>query len=85
MVLLPLAKEVMSGYGNLPVLVSTLKAECQESVILKHGFKSVDYSLLNDDNLWYLRQLELDSSEDKERYIRAVGQVVNGDHIPVFK
>lgn len=55
MVLLPLAKEVMSSYGNVPIHVVDLREECQQKVVQLHGFKAVDYTLLNDDNLWYLR------------------------------
>lgn len=84
MVLLPLAKEVLFGYGNLPVLVSDLQTECEAKVIGNFGFKAVDYSRLNDDNLWYVRQLELENSQIKSWYLRCLEPVKDGDHIPVF-
>ena len=49
----------MSSFGNVPVLVRDLKAECQQKVVGDFGFKRVDYDFLNDDNSWYVRQLEL--------------------------
>jgi hypothetical protein len=57
-ILIPLAKEVLTSFGNVPVLVEDLKRECQEKVVGTFGFKKVDYSQLNDDNLWYIRQME---------------------------
>ena len=55
MVLLPIAKEVMASYGNIPVLVDSLMAECEREVIGRFGFKQVDYSRLENDNLWYIK------------------------------
>ena len=37
-VLLPLAKEVMASYGNVPLLLPELKRQCQERLIDTHGF-----------------------------------------------
>ena len=55
MVLIPLAKEVFSSYGSVNVSLAQLKSECQEKVIGQYGFKDVDYSLLKDDDLWYVK------------------------------
>lgn len=82
---MPLAKEVMSSYGNVPVHVDELREECQQRVIETYGFKAVDYSLLNNDNLWYLRQLELSNSDDKDKYLQMVEPEADGDHVKVFK
>lgn len=83
-VLIPLAKEVFSSYGNVPVLVESLKRECQEKVVRNFGFKQVDYTLLNDDNLWYLKQMEV-GQDVKQRYLAMAEPVKDGDHITVFK
>ena len=57
-ILLPLAKEVLSSYGNIPIKVAQLTKEC-EVYKEKFGFLAFDLTLLKDDDLWYLRQLEL--------------------------
>ena len=67
--LIPLAKEVFSNYGGVNVPVAKLKQECHEKVIGQFGFKGVDYSLLQEDDLWYVRQLELADGAEKQRYL----------------
>ena len=71
-VLLPLAKEVLESFANVPILISDLKREYQRKVV-SFGFKSINFSLLNDDNLWYIRQLELDSKL-KDKILSIVSQ-----------
>ena len=50
-----------------------------------HGLLAVDFTLLQDDNLWYLKQLELVDTEAQNRYLAMVGEVVDGDHMKVMK
>ena len=70
--LVPWAKEVLFGYGNVPVLLGDLKAEMTEKVVRQFGFKDIDFSALEDDNLWYIRSLELRDPALKERYLALV-------------
>ena len=56
-VLLPLAKEALCSFGAMPVLINDLKREMLEIVIKQFGFKSIDFTLLQDDNLYYIGQL----------------------------
>ena len=58
-VLLPLAKEFLGSFGNVPILVSKLKKEYKKRVVKECGFNSIDFSMLKGDNLWYLKQLEV--------------------------
>ena len=53
-VLLPLAKEVLSHYGNIPLKVKDLEKQCQ-AYKEKYGFKGFNLSHLKNDDLWYLR------------------------------
>ena len=58
-VLLPLARDALNTYSSVPQLVNHLKLHAEEMIKTKFAFKSVDYSFLNDDNLYYVKQLEL--------------------------
>ena len=81
---MPLSKEVFSSFGNIPVHVNDLKRECQEKVIGTFGFKEVDYTLLNDDNLWYIRQMETEKAT-KDRWLSMLEPIIDGDSVPVYK
>ena len=48
------------------------------------GFKSIDYSLLNDDGLYFLRQLEIEPQR-KEHYLQVCEPMKDGDLVPAFK
>ena len=61
-VILPLAKEVFASFGNIPIKTAELAKEC-EAYRRKFGFKKFDLSLLKNDDLWYIRQLELADSK----------------------
>ena len=61
-----------------------MKAEYQEKVIEGFGFKSIDYSLLNDDGLYFLRMLEEEPSL-KEHYIELCEPIKDTDMVPAFK
>lgn len=41
--------------------------------------------MMDEDNLWYLRQLELQDTQLKERLIERVQAVQDGDHMQIFK
>ena len=58
MILLPLAKEILYGYDNIPLKIDDLVTFC-EGLKAKYGFKEFDLSLLKGDDLWYIHQLEL--------------------------
>lgn len=64
--------------------VNDLKRECQEKVIGTFGFKEVDYTLLNDDNLWYIRQMETEKAT-KDRWLSMLEPIIDGDSVPVYK
>ena len=83
-VLLPLAAEFVFSYENIPPPMSQLKQEFEEKVIEGFGFKSIDYSLLNNDNLYFLRQLEIDP-ELLEHYLEVCEPYKDGDLVPAFK
>ena len=70
-VFLPLAKEALNSFANIPLPIRVLKEECHAFLIKKLGFKSVDFALLNDDSLWYLRQLEITQTK-KNKIIQFV-------------
>ena len=53
-ILLPLAKEVLSSFGNIPIDVNSLEKECEQYQKM-FGLKTFDLSLLKGDSLWYLR------------------------------
>jgi len=82
--LIPLAKEVFSSYGNVPMPINQLKQEFQEKVIEGFGFKSIDYSLLNDDNLYFLRDMEVEPTL-KQHYLERCEPMKDGDLVPIFK
>ena len=67
-VLLPLAKEALLGYGNIPISVKELAKFC-EKLKDKFGFHQFDLSLLNHDDLWYIRQLDLEDENLKTRLV----------------
>ena len=66
-VLVPLATEVLSLYGNIPIPLSQKKVEFEKHMVRDHGFRAIDYSLL-DDGLYYIKQLEI-VSEAKDRLL----------------
>ena len=70
-VLLPLAKEVLSSYGNIPLKVNDLAKVC-EQFKEQFGLKHFDLSMLESDNLWYIHQLELDDDNLKQRLISEI-------------
>ena len=84
-VLLPLAREVLSSFGNVPLLVHDLKRELAEYAVREKGFKAVNFDHLLDDNLWYLRAIQPTDPALKESFLERVGQVADGDHVPVIK
>ena len=82
--LLPLSLEFLFSYENVSVPLSQLRQEFQEKVIEGFGFKSIDYSLLNNDGLYFLRQLEIEP-ERKEHYLQVCEPMKDGDLVPAFK
>ena len=48
------------------------------------GLKSTDFSLLKDDGLYFLRQLEIEP-ELKEHFLQVCEPIKDGDLVPAFK
>jgi len=83
-VVLPLANEVLNSFGNVPIPVKELEKRCEE-LRKTFGLKSFDLSLLNNDDLWYLRQLDMESSRLKAKMIKEIESQPDRDHVEGFK
>ena len=64
--------EFYSELRDVPLNLSALKEEAQQKIVCEFGFSAVDFSLLNDDPLWFLKTLELEDKEAQGQYIEQV-------------
>ena len=82
-VLLPLSIEYIFSFENVPIPAFMLREYFQQMVIDDFGFKSIDYSVLGHDSLFFMRQLEI-QPEFKDHYLKVCDPMKDGDLVPAF-